>query len=199
MNVLEHCGNNLLGGKDVDRLIVEKLFFPALQGSYDFAPDGKSLSLRSRLRSRLSAKAEEAKIDLSREREVTVSLFDIGTDDAGTEIEAEITLTRAQLDAIMEPLMEKCCAMAREALAGARISALDLDRILLVGGPTQSPYLRGALTAALGVPVDFSMDPMTVVGCLRQVPRWRCPLSARSDGPIRHHRLNAPRDTHPGL
>ena len=163
LNVLEHRGNNLLGGKDVDRLIVEKLFFSALQSNYDLKSSEMSSS-RSRLRSRLTAKAEEAKIDLSREREVVVSLFDIGADDAGTEIEAEITVTRADLDSLMEPLMAKCCAMAREALVGARISAGDLDRILLVGGPTQSPYLRSILSAELGVAVDFSVDPMTVVG-----------------------------------
>ena len=54
--------------------------------------------------------------------------------------------------------------MAREALDGARISTTDLDRVLLVGGPTQSPYVRTVLNAELGVPVDFSVDPMTVVG-----------------------------------
>jgi molecular chaperone DnaK len=135
----------------------------ALQKDYDFTSSGVSSS-RSRLRSRLTAKAEEAKIDLSREREVIVSLFDIGTDDAGTEIETEITITRADLDSLMEPMMAKCCAMARDALTGARISAGDLDRILLVGGPTQSPYIREVLNAELGVPVDFSVDPMTVVG-----------------------------------
>jgi len=163
LNVLEHRGNNLLGGKDVDRLIVEQLFLPTLQANYQLSTGGASLS-GSRLRSRLSAKAEEAKIDLSREQEVIVSLFDIGKDDVGTEIETEISLTRAKLDAIMEPLMAKCCAMAREALVGARISSMDLDRVLLVGGPTQSPYLRSVLGQELGVPVDYSLDPMTVVG-----------------------------------
>ena len=39
-----------------------------------------------------------------------------------------------------------------------------LDRILLVGGPTQSPLLRSILSERLGAPVDFSADPMTVVG-----------------------------------
>jgi molecular chaperone DnaK len=64
----------------------------------------------------------------------------------------------------MEPLLEKCCLLAGEALAGARLAGADLDRILLVGGPTQSPTLRAALRERLGAPVDFSADPMTVVG-----------------------------------
>lgn len=163
LNVLEHRGNNLLGGKDVDRLIVEKLLLPALKDKYDLGSTEMSQG-HSWLRSRLTAKAEEAKIDLSREREIIVSLFDVGNDDAGNEIETEITLTRDDLDRVMEPLMSKCCAMAREAITSARISSTDLDRILLVGGPTQSPYVRTVLNRELGVPVDFSIDPMTVVG-----------------------------------
>jgi molecular chaperone DnaK len=162
LNILEHRGNNILGGKDIDRLIVEKLLLPALQSKYDLSSSASS-STRSRLRSRLTAKAEEAKIDLSRETEVIVSLFDIGTDDSGTEIDTEISVSRDALDAIMEPMMVKCCAMAREALAGARMSEAGLDRILLVGGPTQSPFIRKFLSRELGVAVDFSVDPMTVV------------------------------------
>ena len=64
----------------------------------------------------------------------------------------------------MEPLLEKSCILAKEALSGARMAGADLDRILLVGGPTQSPLLRTMLSARLGAPVDFSADPMTVVG-----------------------------------
>ena len=162
LNILEHRGNNLLGGKDIDRLIVENLLLPVLQSRFNLSSSA-NLSTRSRLRSRLSAKAEEAKIDLSRETEVIVSLFDIGTDDSGIEIDTEISITRDALNVIMQPLMVKCCEMAREALAGARVSESSLDRILLVGGPTQSPFIRQFLSEELGVAVDFSVDPMTVV------------------------------------
>ena len=82
LSVLENRGNNLLGGNDVDRLIVEKLFLPVLRDRCDIG----AAEIQSRLRSRLTTKAEEAKIDLSREDEIIVSLFDVGTDDAGNEI-----------------------------------------------------------------------------------------------------------------
>jgi molecular chaperone DnaK len=160
LNILEHRGNNLLGGKDIDRLIVDRLLFAALADQYDI----RSPEVLTRLRPRFTAKAEEAKIDLSRETDVIVSLFDIGTDDAGSEIETEITVSRSELDQLMEPMMAQCVAMARQALNGARIAETELDRILLVGGPTQSPYVRSVLKSELGVPVDFSVDPMTVVG-----------------------------------
>ena len=163
LNILEHRGNNLLGGKDIDRLIVESILFPAISAEYDLRATGPKAA-RIALLPRLRIKAEEAKIDLSTDTEVLISLFDVGKDDAGTPIEMEVSLTRPQLERLMEPLLEKCCILANEALAGARLAGADLDRILLVGGPTQSPILRATLNARLGAPVDFSADPMTVVG-----------------------------------
>jgi len=163
LNILEHRGNNLLGGKDIDRLIVDSILFPAISAEYDLRATGPKAA-RIALLPRLRIKAEEAKIDLSTDTDVMISLFDVGKDDAGTPIEMEVSLTRPQLERLMEPLLEKCCALANEALAGARLAGADLDRILLVGGPTQSPILRATLNARLGAPVDFSADPMTVVG-----------------------------------
>jgi len=163
LNILEHRGNNLLGGKDIDRLIVESILFPAISAEYDLRATGPKAA-RIALLPRLRIKAEEAKIDLSTDTEVLISLFDVGKDDAGTPIEMEVSLTRPQLERLMEPLLEKCCILANEAIAGARLAGADLDRILLVGGPTQSPILRATLNARLGAPVDFSADPMTVVG-----------------------------------
>jgi molecular chaperone DnaK len=163
LNVLEHRGNNLLGGKDIDRAIVEEVLLPALVSTYDLQASGPKAA-RTLLLPRLRIKAEEAKIDLSTEAQVVVSLFDLGEDDSGKPIELDVPLSRAQLETLVEPLLEKCCTLSREALAGARVAAGDLDRILLVGGPTQSPLLRAMLTARLGAPIDFSADPMTIVG-----------------------------------
>jgi len=161
LNVLEHRGNNLLGGKDIDRAIVEHILLPALEATYDLQAAGPTAA-RSALLPRLRIKAEEAKIDLSTDTQVVISLFDLGTDDSGQPIELDVPLARAQLEALMEPLLEKCCLLAREALAGARLAGEDLDRILLVGGPTQSPLFRAMLSARLGAPVDFSVEAVSV-------------------------------------
>ena len=184
LNVLEHRGNNLLGGKDVDRLILEEVVIPALKTQFDVR--SLDTGARSRLRSRLLAKAEEAKIDLSREEEVVISLFDLGADDAGTPIEQEIAVTRARLATVMEHLLTQCCALVGEAIEGARIHAKDLDRILLVGGPTQSPVVRARLQSEFGIPVDFSVDPMTVVG--RGAAIYAATLEKTHKAPI----LNSP-------
>jgi molecular chaperone DnaK len=184
LNVLEHRGNNLLGGKDVDRLILEEVVIPALKTQFDVR--SLDTGARSRLRSRLLAKAEEAKIDLSREEEVVISLFDLGDDDAGTPIEQEIAVTRTRLAEVMEHLLAQCCALVGEAIEGARIHTKDLDRILLVGGPTQSPLVRARLQSEFGIPVDFSVDPMTVVG--RGAAIYAATLEKTNQAPI----LNSP-------
>lgn len=163
LNVLEHQGNNLLGGKDIDRQIVDCILLPALESNYDLRVS-KSKAGRNALLSRLRLKAEEAKIDLSTETQVVISLFDVGEDDSGKLIEMDVPISRVQLETLIEPLFEKCCNLARDALVGARLVGEDLDRILLVGGPTQSPLLRNMLNTRLGAAVDYSADPMTVVG-----------------------------------
>ena len=142
---------------------MEQLLLPALDSTYDLSASGPG-SARNALLPRLRIKAEEAKIDLSTDNQVVVSLFDLGEDDSGEPIELEVPVARVQLETLMSPLLEKCCVLAREALSGARLAGADLDRILLVGGPTRSPVLRAMLGDRLGATVDFSADPMTVVG-----------------------------------
>ncbi len=94
---------------------------------------------------------------------MTISLWDVGEDDTGAPIELDVPLDRSQLERLSEPLLERCCALADQALAGARVRGADLDRVLLVGGPTQSPTTRAFLEERLGARVDISADPMTVV------------------------------------
>ncbi|HLL71325.1 MAG TPA: Hsp70 family protein [Pyrinomonadaceae bacterium] len=161
LSVLEHRGDNHLGGKDIDRLIVQKIFLPFLAAQFAL-PDSQA---DGRLLRKLALIAEYAKIELSSSDETIVSLIDLGADAEGKFIEAELPLTRAQVEAEIEPLMSRCLQLAGDALAGARVRGSDLDRVLLVGGPTQMPYVRRTLGDTLGAKVDYSLDPMTVVAC----------------------------------
>ena len=159
--VLEHRGNNLLGGKDMERIIVDQLFIPALEREFKL-PEAGSRERVSLLR-RLAVHAELAKIDLSSCERVEVSLLNLGTDRQGTPIEAEIAITRSEFERRIDALVRTCVEAAQEALSAARLSGNDLDRVLLVGGPTQIPYVRAALAETLGADIDCSIDPMTVV------------------------------------
>jgi molecular chaperone DnaK len=163
LTVLEHRGDNHLGGKDLDRLIVENIFLPFL--AEQFALPCADVDARDfeRLVRKLTLIAEYAKIDLSTVTESIVSFIDLGDDTEGKPIESELTVTRARLEQEVETVLTRCLQLADDALAGARVGGKDLDRILLVGGPTQMPYVRAAVGAHVGAKVDFTLDPMTVV------------------------------------
>ncbi len=163
LNVLEHRGDNILGGKDIDKAILEGAILPALRTQFDL-PESSTSDVQLRgLMSRLRMEAESAKIELSTATEITLSLFDIGKDRSGKDIELEMVLSRATIDQLCEPIFEKCCRLTDEALVAARMSGGDLQRILLVGGPSQMPTLRQMLQNRLKSKIDLSVDPMTVV------------------------------------
>lgn len=163
LSVLEHRGDNMLGGKDFDRLIVEKIFWPRLE-EYFYMPEADSNPTSwKRIFQLLRGKAEEVKIDLSLLQQVTVTIFDIGNDEEDTPIEAEFVVTQKELSRLVEPVIEKTIDLCKQALDKARVATDDIKKIILVGGPTQMPIVREMLKAELGLPLDTTIDPMTVV------------------------------------
>jgi molecular chaperone DnaK len=188
LTVLEHRGDNLLGGKDIDRALVETFLLPALKEQFSLVSAESHPQEFQNLFRRLTIKAEEAKIELSTRAEVVVSIFDMGEDTVGRPIEMEIPLRRVDLERIVDPILQRTLRLADEALVGARMQGKDLSKILLVGGPTQMPYVRAALTEHLNAPVDHSLDPMTVVAkgaaifaATVEVPETSHPVPAAPD------------------
>ncbi|HLM56639.1 MAG TPA: Hsp70 family protein [Pyrinomonadaceae bacterium] len=163
LHVLEHRGDNHLGGKDVDRAIVERVILPFLSENFALPDPSSDPAAHARLVRKLTPPAEYAKMELTSADETVVSLLDLGEDEEGAPIEAEMPLKRARLEAELAPLLARCLRLTDEALSGARVAGADLDRVLLVGGPTQTPYIRDAIAEHVGARVDSSLDPMTVV------------------------------------
>jgi molecular chaperone DnaK len=163
LGVLEHRGDNHLGGKDIDRALVRNVLVPFLSEQFALPRADAEPRELARLLRKLALAAEYAKIELTSADETLVGLLDVGCDREGRPIEAELPLTRARLEEEIGPLVARCLRLTDEALEGARVKGADLDRVLLVGGPTQTPRVREALAAHLGARVDFSLDPMTVV------------------------------------
>jgi molecular chaperone DnaK len=139
LNVLEHRGDNLLGGKDIDRLIIEHVLLPALEENCELRASGPN-SARSGLLPRLRIKAEEAKIDLSAEKQVIVSLFDLGEDDAGKPIDMEVPLTRLQLEAgaLVREMLRSC--------SGGSIRCPRSCRRIGSNSPSGWPYANSNFT-----------------------------------------------------
>ena len=163
LSVLAHQGNNALGGKDFDELIVKNIFLPYLNEEYELSePDMVNKSF-SNLYQRLKITAEEIKIILSQADETIVSIFDVGEDLSGKEIELEILVTRKQLEELIASKIEETIELCQKALGEAGLQTSALNRIILVGGPTYMPVVRKSLSRAFGLPLSFSIDPMTVV------------------------------------
>ncbi len=159
LRVVGHDGDNFLGGRDVDRAIVD---WALQQLAADGQPvDRKDPAHAAALR-RLLAAAEEAKIDLSRREETELAVFDLFGGPDGP-IDVDLSLDRATLDRLTAPLVERSLAVCRELLATYGLAPTDLRRVVLVGGPTVMPAVRDRVAEALGTTLATGHDPMTLV------------------------------------
>ena len=164
--VVNHSGDNHLGGKLIDWGIVEQLLVPALvkerqltglkRGNPDYAVALAKLKLA----------AEQAKIRLSACDATEVAIDYLCQDDRGEPVEFVHELTRADVERIQEPFVVRAINLARKALEQERLGSGEIEKLLLIGGPTMSPHLRSMLMdpkAGLGIPLETSGDPLTVV------------------------------------
>lgn len=163
LNVVHHGGDNFLGGSDIDWAIVEKIIIPKLAKSYDL-PDFKRAndSKWGKAIRKLKWSVEAAKIDLSTKDSTPL---DCTFEDAsGNEVDcSEITLTRNDVIRVAEPIIQRSVDICRGVLKEKSLSASGVQRVILVGGPTKAPYFRDILREGLGIPIDHSVDPLTVV------------------------------------
>lgn len=164
LSVLGHRGNNNLGGSDIDEQILRNIVLPNIQEHFKLSDEGSESFIR--LYQKLRLKVEELKIDLSMKDICTFSLDEYEQpmieDCHGNPITIEFDIHRTQIEHIVEPLIQETLQLSRTVLNESRVSPADIDRIILVGGPTRMPLVR-AMLGELGIKLDFSVDPMTIV------------------------------------
>lgn len=165
IQVVDTEGDNYLGGKNLDFAIVDKLLLPYL--GENFAIEGILADPQKKevLRYALKTYAEEAKIQLSTkmQEDILTNLGDLGEDDDGEELELDLTITREQADNVMRPLMQKAVDICLEVLRRNALVSNQLNKVVLVGGPTLLPLVKRMLVEQLSAPVDSSINPMTAV------------------------------------
>jgi len=162
--VVNHRGDNFLGGKLIDWAIVEELLIPAVAREHGLTDLGRGRPRWLGAVNKLKLAAEAAKIRLSQADSVTV--FDELRDAEGRTYEIDVELTRADVERLAEPFIVRSINLCRRALAESGLGPGDIEKVLLVGGPTLSPYLRERLAdpaAGLGIALDHSQDPITAV------------------------------------
>jgi len=151
------AGDTHLGGDDFDKRVVDWLAeeFRREQG-IDLRRDRQALQ-------RLTEAAEKAKIELSSVVETTISLPFITADATGPR-HLEMRLTRAKFEQLSADLVERCVGPVQQALADAKLTARDLDEVVLVGGSTRIPAVQ-ALVRRLtgGKEPNQSVNPDEVV------------------------------------
>ena len=164
LGVVDHAGDNFLGGKEFDWKIVEKIIHPVLSKEYNLPLLGRTKEYAS-LNAFLKATAEEAKIELSRREETNIIVFnrDMPQDKDGKTIDINIPIKRSHFESIISNEIEKTIELFANILKTQGLSSNDINQLLLVGGSTQIPYLRNRLKERFNIPMNYKIDPMTVV------------------------------------
>jgi len=165
MKVVDHEGDNFLGGLDFDQLMITQLFVPYLEkqfGVKDLAAKMLSAGGKyNKLYYQLLYKAEEAKITLSNHFHADIE-FDF-TDEEGKEEEVFFMIARDQFDGIVRDKVTYSISFIRELLERNRLTPGDITEVVLVGGSTYIPLIRSMLAGELGITVNTAIDPTTAV------------------------------------
>ncbi len=136
--VLATAGNNLLGGDDFDKKVMDWILaeFKAETG-IDLSSDNMAMQ-------RIKEAAEKAKIDLSGMTTAQISLPFITVDATGPK-NLDLTLSRAKFNEMTADLVEKTMGPVRQAMKDSGLTMNDIDKILLVGGSTRIPAVQEAI------------------------------------------------------
>ena len=165
MQVFDTAGDNYLGGKNLDEAIVDNIILPYLKDNYVIDGILADNDKRDVLREAMKTYAEEAKIALSfkQQEDIISNLGDLGEDEDGEEIELDITITQNQLFGVLRPIFQKAVDICISLLQRNNMTGAQLNKLILVGGPTHSPLIRQMLKEQITSNVDTSIDPMTAV------------------------------------
>lgn len=149
-------GDTALGGTDMDNSLLDylKKEFTKVNGS---TIDNDKTAVQ-----RLREAAEKAKIELSTILETEINLPYLFSDASGPK-HFVYKLTRAKLEEIIRPILAKCKGPLLKAIEDSKFSTNQIDRIILVGGPTRMPSIRDFVENELGRKVERGVDPMECV------------------------------------
>ncbi len=149
-------GDTQLGGTDMDNAVVDFLIkeFKKLDG-IDISKDKVAMQ-------RLRESAEKAKIELSTVMDTELNIPFLTANHEGPK-HFSYKLTRAKLDQIIEPIIKRCKNPIEQAIADAKISMKDIEKIIMVGGPTRMPIVQKFVEDATGKKVERGVDPMECV------------------------------------
>jgi len=152
IEVLSTNGDTFLGGEDFDQRIMDFLVDEFKKDSgIDLKKDMLALQ-------RLKDAAEKAKIELSSAQSTTVNLPYV-TADAGGPKHLNVTISRAKLESLVDELIQRSLAPCKTAMSDAKVTADDIDEIILVGGMTRMPKVQEAVEKLFGKAPRKDVNP----------------------------------------
>ena len=154
--VISTSGDTQIGGTDVDKAIMMHIVDEfKRQTSIDISGDNKAMA-------RLKEAAEKAKIELSALTTTDIDLPFIASDDSGPK-HLHLTLTRAKVETLAQPVVEKTRKTILKALEDAKLTPNGIDKIILIGGMTRMPLVQRFVEQIMGKTVERGVDPMECV------------------------------------
>ncbi|RDJ32132.1 MAG: molecular chaperone DnaK [Crenarchaeota archaeon] len=155
--VMSTSGDTQLGGTDMDKILIDYVVdqFKKKEG-IDLSSDNTAMT-------RIREAAEKAKIELSTVMETDINLPFIAHDPSSGSKNLELRLTRAKLEELINPIVEKCKPSIEKALEDAKLTKSDISKIVMVGGPTRIPLVKKFVGTVLGKEPESGVDPMEAV------------------------------------
>jgi molecular chaperone DnaK len=154
--VISTAGDTQLGGTDMDKILVDYIAEEFKQ------QEGADLTKDSMAMQRIREAAEKAKIELSTSVNTDINLpYITATSDGPKHL--NMTFTRAKLEQLIDPVLKRLDAPILKALRDAGMARGDVDKIILVGGPTRMPIVLKKFEDLLGKVPERSIDPMECV------------------------------------
>ena len=154
--VLSTSGDTQLGGTDMDNATTEWI-----AGEFQ-KESGVDIRKDKIAMQRVRDAAEKAKIELSSTLETQINLPFLTATSEGPKHLA-LTLSRAKLEDLVRPIVDRCRKPVEQAIADAKVKKDEISRIVLVGGPTRMPLVQKFLEGAVGRPIERGVDPMECV------------------------------------
>ena len=150
-------GDTQLGGTDMDNAIVDFL-------ANEFkSQTGVDVKGSPQAMQRLREAGEKAKIELSSTLSTEVNLPFFSQDKSGKPLSFTYSFTRAKLESLIVPIIEKSTKPVMQALKDAKLEPAALDKVILVGGPTRMPIVQRYVEQLLNKKVERGVDPMEAV------------------------------------
>ncbi|HII14718.1 MAG TPA: molecular chaperone DnaK [Nanoarchaeota archaeon] len=149
-------GDTQLGGTDMDNVLINfivKKFKD--ENGVDLSEDNVAMQ-------RVREAAEKAKIELSTVMETDINLPFITATNAGPK-HLSMKLTRAKLEELVDPIVKRCRKPVEQALSDAKILPKDIERVIMVGGPTRMPMVQKFIEDVMAKKAERGVDPMECV------------------------------------